>query len=129
MYLSDCYSMRFTTLSNYYLINWWRNFYFCFFACWINFRFCYSYITWETGGLELASTIILLLQASHLTMCASHPPKIEYHYWILHIRISLGTKFQLQLISLTFSTKFAQKGYFRSKKVNMTIEFCMFELV
>ena len=39
----------------------------------ILFRFCYSYMTWETGGLELASTIILALQANRLTKCASHP--------------------------------------------------------
>ena len=64
--------MRFTTLSNYYLIDWWCNFNFCLFACWIDFRFCYSYMTWETGGLELASTIILVLQANRLTKCASH---------------------------------------------------------
>ena len=30
-------------------------------------------MTWETGGLELASTIILVLQANRLTKCASHP--------------------------------------------------------
>ena len=29
--------------------------------------FCYSYMTWETGGLELVSTIILALQANRLT--------------------------------------------------------------
>ena len=73
MYLPDCYSMGSTTLSNYYLIDWWRNFDFCLFVCWIDIRFCYSYMTWETGGLELASTIILVLQASRLTRCASHP--------------------------------------------------------
>ena len=28
--------------------------------------------------------------------------KSEHHHWILHIRISLGTKFQLKLIVLTF---------------------------
>ena len=27
----------------------------------------------ETGGVELASTITLLLQANQLTKCASHP--------------------------------------------------------
>ena len=46
---------------------------FCLFACWIEFRFCYSYMTWETGGLELASTIILVLQANRLAKCASLP--------------------------------------------------------
>ena len=30
-------------------------------------------MTWETGGLELAATIILVLQANRLTKCASHP--------------------------------------------------------
>ena len=23
-------------------------------ACWFDFRFCYNYLTWETGGHELA---------------------------------------------------------------------------
>ena len=69
---TGCYSMAFTTLSNYYLIDWWCNFDFCLFACWIDFRFCYSYMTWETGELELASIIILVLQANRLTKCASH---------------------------------------------------------
>ena len=32
---------------------------------------------WETGGLELASTISLVLQANRLTKCASHPKMEE----------------------------------------------------
>ena len=57
--------------------------------------------------------------------------KSEHHHWILHIRISVGTKFQLKLTSLIFWTKFLPKGYFQSKtnKMNTTIEFCIFELV
>ena len=45
--------------------------------------------------------------------------------------MSPATKFQLKLIILVFWTKFAQKRYFRSKteNVNITIEFCLFELV
>ena len=35
--------------------------------------FCYSYLTLETGGMELATTIILVLQANWLTKCASYP--------------------------------------------------------
>ena len=35
--------------------------------------FCYSNLTRETGRLELASTITLVLQANRLTKCASHP--------------------------------------------------------
>ena len=38
--------------------------------------------------------------------------KSEDCHWTLHIRISLGTKFQLKLIILAFWTKFAQKRIF-----------------
>ena len=50
-------------------------------------------------------------------------------HWILHIRISRTTKFQLKLTIFIFWTKFAQKGYFRSEteKVNSTIEFCTWQ--
>ena len=41
--------------------------------------------------------------------------KSEHHHWILHLRISLGTKLQLKLTSSIFRTKFFQKGSFRSK--------------
>ena len=55
-----------------WLIDWWGHVDFRLFACWFDSRFCYSYFTWENGGLELASTIILVLQANRLTKCASH---------------------------------------------------------
>ena len=44
---------------------------------------------------------------------------------------AVGAKFQPKLKILIFWTKFAQKRCFRSKtkKVNITIEFCIFELV
>ena len=53
------------------------------------------------------------------------------HDWILHIQISLDTKFQLKLKILIFWTKFAQNGYFQSKseKMNTTIKFCIFKSV
>ena len=35
--------------------------------------------------------------------------KSQHHHWILHIRIVLGTKFQLRLTILNFWTKFAKK--------------------
>ena len=41
--------------------------------------------------------------------------KNEHHHGILHIWISLGTKFQLKLIILSFWTKFTQKRYFQLK--------------
>ena len=36
LYLQDCYSMGFTTLSSYYLIDWWCDIDFCLIACWID---------------------------------------------------------------------------------------------
>ena len=55
----------------------------------------------------------------------------KHYHWILDFRNSLDTKFQLKLTILIFWTKFAKKGYFQSKaeKLNITIEFCIFELV
>ena len=57
--------------------------------------------------------------------------KNEQHHWILHIRIRLGVKFHLKLTISTSWTKFTQKGHFwsKTKKVNIIIEFCKFELV
>ena len=57
--------------------------------------------------------------------------KSERHHWILSTWIILSIKFQVKLTKLIFWTKFALKGYFRSKteKVNITTEFCIFELV
>ena len=47
----------------------------------------------------------------------------ELYCRILQIRIRLGTKFHLKETILNFTTKFAQKGYFRSKteKLNITL--------
>ena len=39
----------------------------------------------------------------------------KHHHGILYIWISLGTKFQLKLIILSFWTKFTQKRYFQLK--------------
>ena len=57
----------------------------------------------------------------------------ELHYWILQIPIipiSLHTKFQLKKTIQIFWIKFAQKRYFwsKTKKVNITTEFCILEL-
>ena len=41
--------------------------------------------------------------------------KSEHQNGILHIRISLNTKFQHKMAILSFWTKFTQKGYFQSK--------------
>ena len=55
----------------------------------------------------------------------------EHPHWILNIRINLDTKFELKLKIWIFWIKFSQKEYSRSKtkKVNITIEFCMLKLV
>ena len=55
-------------------------------------RFCYSNLTLETGGFELASTITLALQANQLSKCDSHPKwyfmsNIQYFDLIFHVRI------------------------------------------
>ena len=56
----------------------------------------------------------------------------KWTLWILHIQISLSTNFHLKLTIAIFWTKFGKKGsYFQSKtdKTDITIEFCIFELV
>ena len=57
--------------------------------------------------------------------------KSEHRHWILHIRISLGVKFHFELTILNFWAKFAQEEHFlsKTKKVNITFEFWVFELV
>ena len=65
-------AMRYTTLSNYYLSDWLMMQ--CFFLYLMNWilGFCYSDLTLENGGFELASTNTLALQVNRLTKCASH---------------------------------------------------------
>ena len=56
--------------------------------------------------------------------------KSELHRKILHIQISLSTRFQLKLIILIFGPNLPKKGVSSLKhKMNSTIEFCIFELV
>ena len=70
--LLGCYSMRFTTLSNYHLIDWLMMQ--CLYVYLMNwFKVLVTAIlTWETSGFELASTITLALQVNRLTKCAIH---------------------------------------------------------
>ena len=72
VYQTATYSMRFTTLSNYHF-DWLIND--AMFVCLLDeliLGFCYSNAIWETGGFELTSTIILVLQANRLTKFVSH---------------------------------------------------------
>ena len=57
--------------------------------------------------------------------------KSGHYHLILHIQIKLDDIFQLKLTILIFWTKFIQERYFRFKteKMNITIEFCIFELI
>ena len=60
--------------------------------------------------------IILHIQTSLMQNFGSNW-QIEHHHEILHISISLGIKFQLKLIVLSFLTKFTQKkGIFRRRQ-------------
>ena len=52
--------------------------------------FVTAILTWETGGLELASTITLVLQANRLTKCASLFYKQTFH--ISKVRIKQNNK-------------------------------------
>ena len=83
LYLPNCYSMRFTTLSNYHLIDWWCDVSFCLFTWWFGSCFFVTAI-WDgkTSKLELASTTTLALQVKQLTKCASHH-KIWYQSAVL----------------------------------------------
>ena len=45
--------------------------------------FCHCNLRREPGGLELASSITLALQASRLTKCASHPKSLFYLFNII----------------------------------------------
>ena len=49
--------------------------------------------------------------------------KSENHYWILHIQITLNTKFQLKIAILYCSTKFDHKRFFWSKAEEVRINF------
>ena len=63
-------------LSNYHLSDClWCNVFVCLLDELI-LGYCYSDLTWETGGFELPSTITLVLQANRPTKCASHPSVI-----------------------------------------------------
>ena len=54
--------------------------------------------------------------------------KSEHYHWIQHIRISLGTKFQLKLKIFILQTIFAQKGCFRSKTGKIEHHHCILRI-
>ena len=68
---------------------------------------------------------------THAQAFVMTPPLRTYFMDMPHIGISPCTKFRLKQLTLNFRTKFAQKEYFgsKTKEVNITIEFFVFELV
>ena len=51
LYLPDCYSMKFTTLSNYHLIDWWCEVSFCLITWWFDSRILgFGYSNLDTGN-------------------------------------------------------------------------------
>ena len=92
-------------------------------------KFCIVRLVW-IPNFTLTSNVEFWGQICPKKIFSVKNDKSEHHHWMLHIRISLGTKFKLRLTILIFQTKFAQKVYFRSKsaKVNITIEFSIFKL-
>ena len=67
----------------------------------------------ESGGLELASTITLVLQANLLTKCASHPKTQEFHPLLGCHVIGINSSFNSFLCALRFSnlTRQAKVGH------------------
>ena len=55
--------------------------------------------------------------------------KSEHHDWILHIQISLRTKFNFKQTVLNLGTKFAQEGYFRTKMEKSRFCVCPWSLL
>ena len=66
---ATCYLIRFTTLSNYHLIDWWCDI--CLLDDFI-LDFCYTNLTRETRGLVLASTITKANQLTKDTSALNH---------------------------------------------------------
>ena len=64
--------------------------------------FCYSDLTLETGGFELASTITLALQANRLTKCASliacYPKNVLGVFLVIIISYHLISIYNVQTI-------------------------------
>ena len=110
--------MRFTTLLNYCLIDWWFGVDFCLFTYWFGSRFLLQLFDTRNRwiGLELSSTNIFVLQSSRLTKCAGqfcNIHKWRYSGW----RVQLSTC----LICLT-------KLNLESVVVPINFSFCVFSI-
>ena len=73
LYLPDCYSMRFITLLNYPLIDWWCNVIFCLFPWWFDSRvLLQQFDTWNQWTRTRIDYCPCITR-NQLTKCASHP--------------------------------------------------------
>ena len=83
----------------------------------------------STDSFEFLNQINPKKVVSNLKKKKKKEPNKKNHHQILHVQISISSKFQLQ--QLVFSKKFSKKGYFYTKqeKNNITIEFFKFKLV
>ena len=81
-----------------------------------------AYSNWSSAKFQLKLIILIFWTNLPKKSNSNRKQKSEYHYWILHIWISLGTKGQLKLTISIFLTRFTQKEFFWSKteKVNNT---------
>ena len=114
-----------------------------FYFCWLNLpkgyfwskrrekvnntiEFCIFELFWVLN-FSLNWQFLFLEQICSKRVFLVESRKSEHQHWILHIRISLVTKFRLKMTILIFWTKIIQKGCFRLKmeKVNTIIEFCI----
>ena len=80
-----CYSMRFTTLSNYHLIDWWCDVDSCLFTCWFDSRILSTAI-WHGKPI---------LQANRLSKCASHPK-------LFHLEVEIFSKKERREVWMLF---------------------------
>ena len=77
---------------------------------------------WETGGVELASTITLVLQANRLTKCASHPKwwwqfECKETYTRVNYHIRLRCKYHVYAGSCVFEYMCRLFYYLRESKL------------
>ena len=88
-----------------------------------------AFSNYSIHELKLTILIFFLVQICPKRVFPVKKRKSEYHYWILHIRISVVTTFHLKQTILNVATKFSWKGYFCSKteKLDNTIEFIAFK--
>ena len=107
---TDCYSMRFITLSSYIsLINDVKLIFVYLFDDLI-LGFCYSNLTRESGEFKFTSTITLVLLVNVLTKCAIHISSIVCQSYIIIARFHISYFFNSTAVRLGDYKKTWRKG-------------------